>query len=99
MAEHRKGSGRGGYFLTKPQVVLAASGFALTCLLAFLLASVSRQGTEEPNGLKQEEPMVNLPIQPPTASAKPGQGAPKNDQLTFYDALSKSPTAAPPAPD
>src|SRR4051812_28058815 len=98
MAENRKDGEAGLYFCSKPQLILVAGGVALTCLLVFLLGIVIGQGIEERKLLKQEEPLVKVPIQPPAASAKPGQGGPaKDDQLTFYDTLGKSGGAAPSA--
>ena len=90
MAENRKGNEAGLYYLSKVQLVVVTVGFAVTCLLVFLLGIVIGQGIEERKLLKQEEPLVKVPIQPPSPSAKSGQEAPaKDDQLTFYDTLGK----------
>ena len=90
MAENRKGNEAGLYYLSKVQLVLVTVGFAVTCLLVFLLGIVIGQGIEERKLLKQEEPLVKVPIQPSSPSAKSGQEAPgKDDQLTFYDTLGK----------
>jgi cell division septation protein DedD len=101
MPENRKGSEIGLYFLNRSQLVLLAAGFTATCVIAFLLGIVIGQGVEERKLKKQEEPLVKVPIQP--ASAKSGQApAAKDDQLTFYDTLSKgaaAPAAKQPAPE
>jgi cell division protein FtsN len=90
MAENRKGNEAGIFYFSKSQLVLVTVGFALTCVLVFLLGIVIGQGIEERKLLKQEEPLVKVPIQPPGAAAKSGQEAPaKDDQLTFYDTLGK----------
>src|ERR1041384_3706125 len=85
MPGNRKGSEIGLYFLNRSQLVLLATGFAATCVIAFLLGIVIGQGVEERKLKKQEEPLVKVPIQP-SGSAKSGQApAGKDDQLTFYD--------------
>jgi septal ring-binding cell division protein DamX len=97
MAENRKESETGLYYFKKSQLVVVTAGFVLVGFLVFLLGIVVGQGIEERKLLKQEEPLVKVPIQPPTANAKPGEGAPaKDDQLTFYDTLGKG-AGAPPA--
>src|SRR5262249_361323 len=94
MPENRKGSEIGLYFLSRSQVVLLATGFTVTCLIAFLLGIVIGQGVEERKLKKQEEPLVKVPIQP-SGSAKTGQApAAKDDQLTFYDTLGKGAAAS-----
>lgn len=94
MAENRKGNEAGLYYLNKAQLLLVTVGFAVTCILVFLLGIVIGQGIEERKLLKQEEPLVKVPIQPPSPSAKAGQEAPaKDDQLTFYDTLGKGASA------
>ena len=95
MAENRKGNGAGLYYLSKSQVVLVTAGFALTCVIVFLLGIVIGQGIEQRKLLKQDEPLAKVPIQPP-AAAKSGQETPgKDDQLTFYDTLGKGGGTAP----
>jgi cell division septation protein DedD len=90
MAENRKGNEAGLYYLSKAQLLLVTVGFAVTCVLVFLLGIVIGQGIEERKLLKQEEPLVKVPIQPQSPSAKSSQDAPpKDDQLTFYDTLGK----------
>src|ERR1051325_4364600 len=96
MPGNRKGSEIGLYFLNRSQLILLATGFAATCVIAFLLGIVIGQGVEERKLKKQEEPLVKVPIQP-SGSAKSGQApAGKDDQLTFYDTLGKG-AAAPAA--
>jgi len=102
MPENRKGSEIGLYFLSRSQLVLLATGFTVTCVIAFLLGIMIGQGVEERKLKKQEEPLVKVPIQP-SGSAKSGQApAGKDDQLTFYDTLGKgaaAPAAKQPAPE
>jgi len=88
MAENRKGSD-GLYYVSKAQLVVVAAGFTLTCALVFLLGIFIGQGIEERKLLKQEEPLVKVPLSPPAPGAKQGSSA--KDELTFYDTLSKTP--------
>ena len=67
MAENRKESETGLYYLNKSQLVLVTGGFVLSSFLVFLLGIVVGQGIEERKLLKQEEPLVKVPIQPPAA--------------------------------
>lgn len=96
MAENRKDTENGPYYVSKTQIVAVATGFAATCVLVFLLGILVGQGIEERKLLKQEEPLVKVPLQPLAPGAKSGQGAPAKDELTFYDTLAK--TSGPLAP-
>jgi cell division septation protein DedD len=90
MAENRKDND-GLYYFNKAQLVLVGSGFTLTCALIFLLGILIGQGIEERKLLKQEEPLVKVPLQPLAPGAKASAGGPAKDELTFYDTLSKTP--------
>ena len=97
MAENRKDRGNGLSYFNRAQLVILATAFTLTCVLVFLLGILIGQGIEERKLLKQEEPLVKVPLQPLTPGAKSAQGAPAKDELTFYDTLAKAPSAAQPA--
>ena len=97
MAENRKGRGNGFYYFSRGQLVILATGFTLTSVLVFLLGILIGQGIEERKLLKQEEPLVKVPLQPQTPGSKSAQGAPAKDELTFYNTLAKSPSGAQPA--
>ncbi len=96
MAENRKDNG-GLYYFSKTQLVVVGAGFAVTCVLVFLLGILIGQGVEERKLLKQEEPLVKVPLQPLTPGSKSGSGAAAKDELTFYDTLAKTPSGAQPA--
>jgi cell division septation protein DedD len=96
MAENRKDTENGAYYVSKTQVVVVATGFAATCVLVFLLGILVGQGIEERKLMKQEEPLVKVPLQPLAPGAKSAPGAPAKDELTFYDTLAK--TSGPQAP-
>jgi DedD protein len=91
MAENRKGTD-GLYYVSKTQLVVLGAGVTLTCALVFLLGMLIGQGIEERKLLKQEEPLVKIPLQPPTAGSK--QGSSGKDELTFYDTLAKTPSGS-----
>jgi DedD protein len=93
MAENRKDNG-GLYYFSKIQLVVVGAGFATTCVLVFLLGILIGQGVEERKLLKQEEPLVKVPLQPLAPGTK--QGSSGKDELTFYDTLSKTPSASQP---
>jgi cell division septation protein DedD len=93
MAENRKDNG-GLYYVSKTQLVIVGTGFTATCVLVFLLGILIGQGVEGRKLLKQEEPLVKVPLQPPTPGSK--QGGSK-DELTFYDTLAKTPSGSQPA--
>jgi DedD protein len=93
MAENRKDNG-GLYYFSKTQLVVVGAGFAATCVLVFLLGILIGQGVEERKLLKQEEPLVKVPLQPLAPGTK--QGSSGKDELTFYDTLAKAPSGAKP---
>ena len=92
MAENRKDNG-GLYYFRKTQLVIVGAGFAATCVLVFLLGILIGQGVEERKLLKQEEPLVKVPLQPLAPGTKQGSS---KDELTFYDTLAKAPSGAKP---
>jgi DedD protein len=93
MAENRKDNG-GLYYFSKTQLVVVGAGFAATCVLVFLLGILIGQGVEERKLLKQEEPLVKVPLQPLAPGTKQGSS---KDELTFYDTLAKTPSGSQPA--
>lgn len=95
MVENRKDNETGLYYVSKAQLIMAAGGLALTSAIIFLLGILIGQGIEERKLLKQEQPLVKVPLGPLAPGARAGQAAPGKDELTFYDTLSKSPAASP----
>ena len=93
MAENRKDND-GLYYFSKTQLVIVGTGFTATCVLVFLLGILIGQGVEERKLLKQEEPLVKVPLQPLTPGSKQGSS---KDELTFYDTLAKTPSGSQPA--
>jgi DedD protein len=93
MAENRKDNG-GLYYFSKTQLVIVGTGFTATCVLVFLLGILIGQGVEERKLLKQEEPLVKVPLQPLAPGTKQGSS---KDELTFYDTLAKTPSGSQPA--
>jgi cell division septation protein DedD len=91
MAENRKGSGEGLYYLRRGQLAILGGGFVITSVIVFFLGILIGQRIEERKLLKKEEPTVKIPVRPLT----PGPGtASKKEDLTFYDTLAKAPSGS-----
>ena len=93
MAENRKDND-GLYYFSKTQLVIVGTGFTATCVLIFLLGILIGQGVEERKLLKQEGPLVKVPLAPLAPGSKQGSS---KDELTFYDTLAKAPSGSQPA--
>lgn len=105
MVDNQKGKRQDSYYFKRSQLLLLALGFTVTSVIIFLLGILIGKGIEERKSIRQEEPLVKIPVQPPAPGAKPG--AQGKEEMTFYDTLSKAPPTqlaekaaekAPPAP-
>ena len=87
MANHRKATGGGNVYFNRRQLFTVASLFVTASALIFFLGILIGQSIEERKLLRREGPAVQVTVK---------SGPPKDDQdLTFYDTLTK-PKAAPP---
>ena len=81
------------YYFTRGQLAGLAAGFVVTSVVIFFLGILIGQALEERKLLKQEEPLVKIPVEP--LSVKPGSapGAPlkEKEEMTFYDTLTNGP--------
>ena len=81
------------YYFTRGQLAGLAAGFAVTSVVIFFLGILIGQALEERKLLKQEEPLVKIPVEP--LSVKPGSApeAPlkEKEEMTFYDTLTNGP--------
>lgn len=93
MAENRRGKDR-RYFFTLAQMVLLGTGFAVTCIIVFVLGIVIGKGIEARKAVRPEEPVVKIPIKP-SAQGSAGAAAAPKEELTFYETLTKSPQSPP----
>ena len=88
MANHRKATDGGNIYFSRRQLFTVASLFVTASALIFFLGILIGQSIEERKLLRREGPAVQGAVK---------SGAPKADQdLTFYDTLTK-PEAAPPS--
>ena len=88
MANHRKATDGGNIYFSRRQLFTVASLFVTASALIFFLGILIGQSIEERKLLRREGPAVQGVVK---------SGAPKADQdLTFYDTLTK-PEAAPPS--
>lgn len=88
MAENRRGKDRRFYF-SLGQLVILGVGFTVASVIIFFLGMIVGRGIEERKIVKEEEPLVKIPVKPSSAGSAPGS-QPK-EELTFYDTLTKSP--------
>lgn len=79
----------GLYYLSRGQLVILAGGFTVTSVVVFFLGVFIGQGIEERKLLKNEEPLVKIPVAP----LLQGSGAEPSakEEITFYDTLAKVP--------
>jgi cell division septation protein DedD len=92
MAENRRGKENRFYF-SRGQLVVLGSAFTLTSVVIFFLGMFVGKGIEERKLTQKVEPLVKIPVKP---SPKETGGAPVakgKDEISFNDALSKSPGA------
>lgn len=90
MAENRRGKGL--YYLSRSQLAVITAGFAVTSVVIFFLGILVGQGIEEKKLVKNEEPLVKIPVQPLSSGVTPGAAA--KEEMTFYDTLAKAPPEA-----
>jgi DedD protein len=88
MAENRRGKDNRSYF-SRGQLVLLGGAFTLASVFIFFLGIFVGKGIEERRIVKNEEPLVKIPVKP----SKPG--GPSKDEPTFYNTLSKPPESQP----
>jgi cell division septation protein DedD len=91
MAENRRAQGQGFYYFTRAQLVILAVAFAVTFVVIFFLGILVGKGIEERKLLKREEPIVKIPIQPSAQGSGPSKGALGEQEMTFYDTLTRGP--------
>jgi len=91
MAENRRGKENRFYF-SRGQLVLLGGAFALASVVIFILGMIVGQGIEERKLLKRDEPLVKIPVTPPSRESS---GAPASkDEITFNNATPKAPPVA-----
>lgn len=84
------------YYLSRGQLAIVVSGFAVASLVVFLLGVLVGQRIEERKLLKKEDSLVKLPVEPLAREAS--AEARSKDEITFYETLAKTPREAASAP-
>jgi len=82
MAENRKATKGGYFYLSRAQLFIVAVAFVIASTVFFFLGVLIGQSIEERKLLHQEEPVVKIPIQPDSGS--------QEEELTFYDTLTQA---------
>ena len=96
MAENRRGRGQRSYYLSRGQLVILALGFAVTSSVVFFLGMLVGQGIEE-RKLQQKgsnDPVTKIPFPVSPGGARLSGGSQGEQEMTFYETLSKSPQPA-----
>jgi cell division septation protein DedD len=89
MAENRRHRDKRFYF-SRGQLVLLGGAFTLASLIIFFLGIVVGRGIEERKMARPEEPLIKIPVKPPTQSGGAASTGQAKEELTFYDTLGKS---------
>ena len=81
--------------------MILAVGFTVTCTLTFFLGMLIGQGIEERKLLKREGqgPVAKIPIRPSRRGSSPARATPQDQEMTFYDTLTKTPPRAKARPE
>jgi cell division septation protein DedD len=92
MAENRRGKENRFYF-SRGQLVLLGGAFTLTSVVIFFLGMFVGKGIEERKLTQKVEPLVKIPVKPSPKETGGAPAAQGKDEISFNDALSKSPGA------
>jgi len=96
MAENRRSRSQGFYYFSRGQLAILAVGFTVTCTLTFFLGMLIGQGIEERKLLKREGQgsVAKIPTRPLRRGSSPARATPQDQEMTFYDTLTKTPPRA-----
>lgn len=90
MADNRRGKEKRFYF-SRGQLILLGAGFIAAAVVIFFMGVFVGQGIEGRKLVKPEEPLIRVPVAPPTKGSD--AAAPAKEELTFYDTLTQPPVA------
>lgn len=101
MAENRRSRSQGFYYFSRGQLAILAVGFTVTCTLTFFLGMLIGQGIEERKLLKREGQgsVAKIPTRPLRRGSSPARATPQDQEMTFYDTLTKTPPRAKARPE
>ncbi len=88
MAENRREKDKRFYF-SGGQMVLLSCAFILASAVIFFFGIFVGKNIEERKIVKNQEPLVKIPVKPQAAGSIDIQGAPPKDEMTFYNTLTK----------
>ncbi|NIO11033.1 MAG: hypothetical protein GTO40_24685 [Deltaproteobacteria bacterium] len=93
MADNRRSRSQGYYYFSRGQLVILALGFIVTCTVTFFLGMLIGQGIEERKLVKKQGqgPVAKLPARPTPRDSRAARGNATDQELTFYDTLTKPP--------
>lgn len=96
MAENRRARGQRSYYMSRGQLVILALGFTVTSSIVFFLGMIVGQGIEERKLLQKgsNEPVTKIPLQASPEGARLSGRSQDEQEMTFYETLSKSPQPA-----
>jgi cell division septation protein DedD len=97
MAENRRGKDNRFYF-SRGQMVLLGGAFTFAAVLIFILGIFVGKILEENKVMKQEEPLVKIPVNPTRQGAAGTQAPTTRDEITFNSSATKSAGAEASAP-
>jgi cell division septation protein DedD len=93
MAENRRGKD-GRFYFSRGQMVLLGAAFTLASLIIFVLGVFVGKELEGRKFVKQDEPLVKIPIKPSAAEPSPAPAVPSKNEITFNDSPPKQAVAA-----
>ncbi len=81
--------------------MILAVGFMVTCTITFFLGMLIGQGIEERKLLKREGPgpVAKIPTRPPRRGSSSARTTAQDQEMTFYDTLTKAPPRAKARPE
>ncbi len=96
MAENRRARRQRSYYFSRGQLVILTGGFTVTCAIVFFLGIFVGQGIEERKlFLKRSDgPVTKIPLQALPKGPSLATKAPADQEMTFYDTLTKRPPPA-----
>jgi cell division protein FtsN len=92
MAENRREKGRRFYF-TRGQLALLAGAFTVAATMVFVLGIFVGKEIEARKIVQPEEPLVKVPVRPPSKGVADAENEKNKDDLTFYNTLTKTPAS------
>jgi cell division protein FtsN len=90
MAENRREKDK-RYYFSRGQMMLLGGAFTLASVIIFGLGMFVGKEIEARKIARPEEPLVKVPVKPSPRGAAGTESAKRNDDLTFYNTLTKTP--------